>query len=108
MYSFHSSTNRSPSITESHGIIGVGGDFWKSFIHLLLKQVLYSRLCRRVLSISKDGNPTGSPGSFVQCYVTLKVNKFSLGMELSVLQSVPSAPYSVSGNLTEKSLIPCT
>lgn len=105
---FHSSTKRDTSITESHRIIGVGRDFWKLFIHLLLKQVLYSGLCKRVLNISKDGNSTGSLGNFLQYSITLQVNEFSLGTELPVFQCVPSAPYSVSGHLTEKCLAPST
>jgi len=69
----------------------------------LLKQLPYSRLCRKssrqVLINSREGNSTASLGSLFQCSVTLTVKKFfpHVQMELPVFQFVPIASCPVMG-----------
>jgi len=64
-----------------HRIAGVGRDFRRSsLLNVLLKQVPYSglhrKVSRRVLNVSIEGDSTASLGSLFQCSVTLRINKF--------------------------------
>ena len=77
----------SNSSTELEGLEGISGDR----LQLPAKAVLYSRLSKKasrwVLSISREGGSTTSPGSLFPCSVTLIVKKFFLMFTRNFLYS---------------------
>ena len=66
-------------ITESQNVRGWKGPLW------VTQSRLHSTVSRRVLNISREGDPTTSLGSLCQGSVTLRGKKFFLGFSWSFL-----------------------